>query len=128
MAGDRSVLIYYQEVGLENITFVDNVKGLVLGKRTLNVEGFPKLDNVLHVEDLKDNFHSISQICDRDLFVNFDKKKCRVLDIDRNCIMEGYRSSNHYYKLISPIIFHKTTLDDTIMASKVWSFELQVTN
>ena len=78
------------------------MKSRVLGKETLNVEGFPKLDNVLHVEDLKENLLSISQICYQNLFVNFDRNKCRVLDVDGNYISEGHRSSDH-----------KTTLDDT---------------
>ena len=85
----------------------------MLGKGTLNVEGFPKLDNILHVEDLKANLLSISQICYQNLFVNFDRNKCRILDVDGNFISEGHRSSYHCYKLTSSIIFHKTTLNDT---------------
>ena len=77
------------------------------------MEGFPKLDNVLHVEDLKVNLLSISQICDQNLFVNFNRNKCRILDVDGNCILEGHRSSDHCYKLASSIIYRKTTLDDT---------------
>ncbi|KAH9780169.1 hypothetical protein KPL71_007985 [Citrus sinensis] len=97
----------------ENVTFADGVKSQVLGKGILNVEGFPKLDNVLHVEDLKENLLSISQICDQNLFVNFDRNKCRILDVDGNCILEGHRSSDYCYKLTSSIVCHKTTLDDT---------------
>ena len=66
------------------------MKSRVLRKGTLNMEGFPKLDNVQHVEDLKANLFSISQICDQHLFVNFDRNKCRVLDIDGNFILEGH--------------------------------------
>lgn len=39
--------------------------------------------------------------------------KCRVLNVDGNCILKGYRSFDYYYKLISSIICHKTTLDNT---------------
>ena len=60
MTDDRSVLINYQKVDRENITFADDVKSRVLRKGPLNVEGFPKLDNVLHVEDLKKNLLNIS--------------------------------------------------------------------
>ena len=76
-------------------------------------KGFPKLDNVLHVEDFKANLLSISQICDQNLFVNFDMNKCRVLDVNGNCILEGHRSYDHCCKLTSSIVCHKTTLDDT---------------
>ena len=61
MKGDSSAFITYQKVDQENITFVDAMKSRVLRKGTLNVQGFPKLDNVLHVEDLKANLLSISQ-------------------------------------------------------------------
>ena len=44
------------------------MKSRVFGKGTLNVEGFSKLDNVLHVEDPKANLDSISQICDKKNF------------------------------------------------------------
>ena len=77
------------------------------------MEGFPKLDSVLHVEDFKANLLSISQICDQNLFVNFHRNKCRVLDVNGNYILEGHQSSYHCYKLTSSIICHKTTLDDT---------------
>ena len=50
--GDRSALINYQKVDWQNVTFANGVKSHALGKGTLNMEGFPKLDNVLHVEDL----------------------------------------------------------------------------
>ena len=63
MISNRSALINYQKIGRENVTFADGVKIHVLGKETLNVEGFPKLNNVLHIEDLKVNLLSISQIC-----------------------------------------------------------------
>ena len=55
MIGDRSDLISYQEVSRENGTFADGVKSHVLGKGTLNMKGFPKVDNVLHVENLQAN-------------------------------------------------------------------------
>ena len=43
-----------------------------LGRGTLNVDGFPQIENVLHVDGLKANLISISQICDLNLYVNFD--------------------------------------------------------
>ncbi|KAL9454229.1 hypothetical protein AB3S75_009761 [Citrus x aurantiifolia] len=113
MTCDRSALINYQKVDGENVTLADGVKSRVHGKGTLNVEGFPKLDNVLHVKDVKANLFSISQICDQNLFVNFDRNKCRTLDVNGNCILEGHRSSDRCYKLTSLIICHETTLDNT---------------
>ena len=42
------------------MTFADGVKIFVHGKGTRNVEGFPKLENVLYVKDFKVNLLSIS--------------------------------------------------------------------
>ena len=113
MKGDRGASINYKKIDPENVTFTDSVKGRVLGKGKLHVEGFPKLDNVLHMEDLKINLLNISQFCAQNLIVNFDRNKCHVLDVDGNCILEEHQSSNHCYKLTSLIICHKTTLNDT---------------
>lgn len=70
------------------MTFVDGVKSCVLGKGTLNKEGFSKLNNVPHVEDLKVNLLSISQIYNQIFFLNFDRNKCYILDVDGNCILK----------------------------------------
>lgn len=66
------------------------LKVVFLVKGTLNVEGFPRLENVLHVEDLKANL----------LMANFDGNKCQVFNNKGECIFEGTRSTNHYPKLI----------------------------
>ncbi|XP_073153159.1 uncharacterized protein [Henckelia pumila] len=62
------------------VTYGGGAKGRIIGKETLNVEGFPKLHNVLHVEGLNANLISISQLCDDDLHVKFDKNTCEVFD------------------------------------------------
>ena len=97
MTGDRGAFINYKKIDRENVTFADGVKGHALGKGKLNVEGSPKLDNVLHVKNLKVNLLNISQICNQNLFVNFDRNKCHVLHVDENFILEGHRSSDHCY-------------------------------
>ena len=80
---------------LYSITFEDGEKGSVLGSRYLNVPDFPKLRNVLLVDELKFNLISTSQLCDQDLFVKFTKDKCIVIDQDQHHIMEGNWSSDN---------------------------------
>ena len=63
----------YHIVLESHISFGDGEKGRVLGKRTLNADGLPRLKNVLHVERLKTNLMSISQLCDQKLNVKFTK-------------------------------------------------------
>lgn len=49
-----------------NVTFGDEMKNKVVIIGTLNVEGMPKLKNVLHVEGMKANLITVSELCDED--------------------------------------------------------------
>lgn len=82
MIGTKRYLKEYQIVNEGYVTFRDRVKEKVIGIGTLNVDGFPRLNNVLHVEWLQTNLISISQPCDQDLFMQFTKKGCQVVDIE----------------------------------------------
>ena len=96
----------------KHVTYGDGVKGRVLGKGTLNVDGMPKLTNVLLVEGLKANLISISQLCDDDLFVRFTRQKCIVMNQDDKQVMEGTRSSDNCYLLAYSSLCHKTNLHE----------------
>ena len=61
------------------VTFGDGVTTRVLGRRTLNLDNFPQFKNVLHVDGLKANLISISQICDLNMNVNFDRENVWLL-------------------------------------------------
>ena len=99
------------------MTFGDGVTARVLGRGTLNVDNFLWFKNVFHVDGLKANLISISQICDSNLNVNFNCEKCVVIDIDGKCILEGFRSPDNCYTLISPShTCHKINYNDT----KLW--------
>ena len=63
MTGNRKYLTDYHIVAESHVSFGDGEKGCVLGKGTLNGDGLPRLKNVLHVEGLKVNLMSISQLC-----------------------------------------------------------------
>ena len=65
---------------LDSVNFEDGAKGSVLGSRSLNVLGLPKLRDVLIIDGLKSNMIIISQLCDQDLFVRFTKDNCIVID------------------------------------------------
>ena len=92
MIGESKFLKKVRTCTEGHMTFGDGVKGRVIGKRVLDVEGFPRLKNVLLVEGLKANLISISQLCDQDLHAKFSKNKCFVFDKSENCVMEGSRS------------------------------------
>ena len=97
------------------VTFGDDgVTARVLGRGTLNIDGFPRFKNVLHVDGLKANLVSISQICDLNLNINFNSEKCVVLDTNGKCVLDGFRSSDNCYTLTSPSYScHKVHSNDT---------------
>ncbi|KAG9458352.1 hypothetical protein H6P81_002860 [Aristolochia fimbriata] len=92
MTGKSDLLsnISYTESG--QVTFGDGGKGTITGKGTLNVDGLPRLQNVLLVQGLKANLISISQLCDENLQVHFTSDKCLVADHESNLVMEGVRT------------------------------------
>ena len=79
------------------MTFGDCAKGTVIVSGLLKVPGMPKLENVFLVNGLKVNLINISQLCDQNLFVQFTKDKCSIIDITNTCVMEGKRSSDNFY-------------------------------
>lgn len=86
------------------VTFGDGIKGKITGVGTLNVAGLPKLKKVLLVNGLHENLISISQLCDQNWNVSFTKDNCNVLDNQKQCIMEGKRSSNNCYVLTTDVL------------------------
>ncbi|XP_073019471.1 uncharacterized protein [Primulina eburnea] len=96
MTGSREHLTDYVEQKSGRVTYGGGAKGKIVEKGTLNVEGLPTLHNVFHGEGLNSNLISISQLCDDNLYVKFDKHTCEVFDI---CIMTGTRSSDNCYQI-----------------------------
>ena len=66
----------------------------------------------MHVEELKANLISISQICDLNLNDNFNRKKYVVLDTDGKCVLEGSKSLNNCYTLSPPQTCHNVIVKD----------------
>ncbi|XP_073036620.1 uncharacterized protein [Primulina eburnea] len=99
MTGSKDHLIEYVEQKCGRVTYGGGAKGRIAGKGTLNVEGLPRLHNVLHVEGLNSNLISISQLCDDNLLVKFDKHNCEVFDESNVCIITGTRSSDNCYQI-----------------------------
>lgn len=66
MNGKKEYLTDYVESFSESITFGDVVKDKVVNYETMNVKSMPRLMNVLHVEGMKANSISITQLCDDD--------------------------------------------------------------
>ncbi|XP_073120658.1 uncharacterized protein [Henckelia pumila] len=87
MTGFKKFLTDYVEHKSGKLTYGGGSKVNIVGKGTLNVAGLPKLRNVLHVVGLTTNLISISQLCDENLHVQFDKNECKVFDSSNLCVM-----------------------------------------
>ncbi|XP_073016011.1 uncharacterized protein [Primulina eburnea] len=99
MTGSKEHLTDYVEIKSGRVTYGGGSKGRIVGKGTLNVDGLPELHNVLHVEGLNSNLISISQLCDDDLHVKFNKNNCEVFNDANVCVMSGTRSADNCYQL-----------------------------
>ncbi|XP_075515429.1 uncharacterized protein LOC142550075 [Primulina tabacum] len=97
MKGSKEHLIDYSELKSGRVTYGGGAKGRIVGNGTLNVDGLPILHNVLHVEGLNSNLISISQLCDDDLHVRFNKNNCEVFNDANVCVMSGTRSADNCY-------------------------------
>ena len=98
--------------------------GCVLGKWTLDVDSLLRLKSVLHIEGLKANLISISQLCDQNLVVKFTKNNCKVFNKFEKYGLERSRSFDNCYTLLQPHICHKTSLDKV----KIWHQRLGYLN
>ena len=91
MTGDNNIFVDYKPLPEGLVTFGNGVTTRVLGRETINVDGFPRFKHVQHVDGLKADLISISQIYDLNLNVNFNCEKCVVIDTDGKCVLEGFR-------------------------------------
>jgi hypothetical protein len=62
------------------VTFEDDKKGKVLGTSVIKVNNCFTLNDVTHMDRLRYNLLSVSQLCDADLIMLFHKSDSHVLD------------------------------------------------
>jgi hypothetical protein len=76
------------------VTFEDDKKGKVLGTGVTKVNDCFTLNDVTHVDRLRYNLLSVSQLCDADLIVLFHKSDSHVLDspVKRVCGISRIRN------------------------------------
>ena len=77
MTGDKSKLSSFTPKDGGFVTFGDNSKGKIIGVGNINNYS-SCIENVLLVDGLKHNLISISQLCDKNYKVIFDKNKCII--------------------------------------------------
>lgn len=62
MTWNKDLLSYYQIQNGGAVTHGDGVKDHIVSKGTLNDDGMPKITNILHVDSIKVNLVSTSQL------------------------------------------------------------------
>ena len=79
------------------VTFGDNNKGHIIGVGTIHLTPTLIIENVLLVDGLKHNLLSISQLCDKDYEVVFDRNMCFIKKISESkSLIMGIRHDNVY--------------------------------
>ncbi|KAD6118823.1 hypothetical protein E3N88_10094 [Mikania micrantha] len=81
MTGSRSLLHNYFTGRKGFVSFGNDAKGYIIGKGVVT-NGEIRFDDVNHVENLKYNLLSVSQICDKGHVSLFTKQDCRILSSD----------------------------------------------
>ena len=79
------------------IMFGDNNKGQVIRIGIVSINSKPIIDNVLLVENLKYNLLSISQLCDKNYKIVFEKDSCMIYDSNMSSLLfKGFRKKKKY--------------------------------
>ncbi|KAD7477744.1 hypothetical protein E3N88_00880 [Mikania micrantha] len=81
MTGSRSLLHDYFTGRKGFVSFGNDAKGYIIGKGFVT-NGEIRFDDVNHVENLKYNLLSVSQMCDKGHLSLFTKQECRILSSD----------------------------------------------
>ncbi|KAD6796174.1 hypothetical protein E3N88_07070 [Mikania micrantha] len=81
MTGSRSLLNNYFTGRKGFVSFGNDAKGYIIGKGMVT-NGEIRFDDVNHVENLKYNLLSVSQMCDKGHISLFTKQDCRILSSD----------------------------------------------
>ncbi|RVW44233.1 hypothetical protein CK203_089474 [Vitis vinifera] len=81
------------------VTFGDGNLACVKGKGSIVILGYPKLDEVLYVEGLKENLLSISHMGDKEHKVNFHQDFCEIVNKRGKVVIIGHKIVDNCYAI-----------------------------
>ncbi|GKD41822.1 putative ribonuclease H-like domain-containing protein [Tanacetum coccineum] len=127
MTGNKSYLLYYEEIDSGFVAFEGDLKGGKITGKGKICTGKLDFEDVYFVKELKFNLFSVSQMCDKKNSVLFTDTECVVLSPDFKLLDENHvllrvpRKDNMYnvdLKNIVPsggltCLFAKATLDES---------------
>ncbi|KAJ9547142.1 hypothetical protein OSB04_019685 [Centaurea solstitialis] len=95
MTGRKELLSNYREEYGGSVKFGNNELSPVVGHGEIVCKDIT-INNVAHVEGLNHNLFSIGKFCDKDLEVNFNKRRCAVRTEWGRELLVGTRKTNLY--------------------------------
>jgi hypothetical protein len=79
MAGDKDRFITLKKERDGSISFGNDHSAKIIGRGIVNLRRkYAKEENVLFVEDMKQNLLCVSQVCDQGHTLLFDSEKCEI--------------------------------------------------
>ena len=95
MTGDSSLLTDLTDwPTTKKVKFADNNEGTIVGRGNIGNIDRPFLRDVYLVNGLKHNLINISQLCNNDCIVKFEKHLCSIINSKGVIIAKGYRKNN----------------------------------
>ena len=101
MIEDTSQFIKLKSKDSGKATFGDDKNATTFGIGDIGKNGETFIQNMLPVDNLGYNLLSVSQLCDRDLYMLFKKFECLILDVSFNIIFKEKKIQWYLYSLSS---------------------------
>ena len=99
MTGNRKLLSNIKECERGDVTFGDNQKGRVIGIGNVSSKYDNFIKNVMLVDNLKYNLISVSQLCDKNVDVKFEKNAWHIINPFNNCVIFSSKRFKDTYLL-----------------------------
>ncbi|KAL3520039.1 hypothetical protein ACH5RR_018188 [Cinchona calisaya] len=94
MTSDTSLFTKLISKNSGKVTFGDNMKAKSIGIGDVGKNGKTLIKNVLLVDNLNYNLLSVSQLCDKHLYVFFTKHEWLILDKNFSVLFKGFRHND----------------------------------
>ena len=116
MTGDKSSFTSLENSDDGIVTFRDGNLAKVKDKGSIVILCCSRLEEVLYVEELKENLFNISQMYDKDYKVNFHQDLCEVVNKEENVVIIGHGTIDNCYTINpnsrTPLICSRAKLDE----------------
>ncbi|KAL3513312.1 hypothetical protein ACH5RR_026029 [Cinchona calisaya] len=96
MTGDASIFTKLISKSSGKVTFRDNMKAKSIGLGDVGKNGETLIKNVLLIDNLSYNLLTVSQLCDKNLYVIFTRRECLILNKNYVVLFKDTRHNDVY--------------------------------